>query len=250
MGAVELKEMMMYVERIVRPVRAVELRKLQMRRELLGHLQAALEEERAAGLEEGAAWEAAKNRLGVPKELTKELQQTVSWVGRLMAPRPIGRAFWKTEQNRRLVLGMNGMRGWQQMLFMLTVEALVFGWIGVMGRHWQGLRPLEWAVLVRFWVGMPVFCVLQGALMILSFYIVDAGARQAGRRTLVIYGAAAAGMVTAIRLTFLMLGAGPWTDLLWIWAAGVIMTAGLAWLGGFLRAGIRDLGDWMELQVA
>jgi hypothetical protein len=77
-----MKELMIHVERIVRPVRA-DWSKARMRRELLEHLQAAFEEERARGLDEGAAVEAAKRRLGEAAELTRELQGSVSRFERL-----------------------------------------------------------------------------------------------------------------------------------------------------------------------
>ena len=49
------KDLMIYVERIVRPVRARQSRKLRMRRELLAHLEAALEEERCNRSDDAAA---------------------------------------------------------------------------------------------------------------------------------------------------------------------------------------------------
>ncbi len=250
MGDIDLQTMMIHIERIVRPVRAMERTKLQMRLELLEHLQAAWEEERAGGLMEQAAWEAARRRLGVPEELTNELQKSVSWAERLMAPRPLGRGRWRTQQNRRLLLGLNAMRAWQQVLFMLSVHILIFGWLWLMSRNWHGIGDLDWFVLERFWLGMLVFCGTQTALIILSFYVVDAGARASGWGTYAKQGVAVVGIVTAIRGTFLIMGAGPWTDLLWVWVVGVVMTAGLAWMGRFLRPGIRDFGDWLTLDIA
>jgi hypothetical protein len=82
---------MIHVERIVRPVRA-DWSKLPMRRELLAHLQAAFDEERARGLDEPAALAQAKQRLGDPAELTSQLQASVSRLERSGAtpmPRPL-----------------------------------------------------------------------------------------------------------------------------------------------------------------
>jgi hypothetical protein len=76
------KDLMIHVERIVRPVRA-DASKLRMRRELLAHLQAAYEEERARGLDEPAALAEAKRRLGDPAEITRQLQASVSRLERL-----------------------------------------------------------------------------------------------------------------------------------------------------------------------
>lgn len=76
------KDLMIHVERIVRPVRA-DASKPRMRRELLAHLQEAFEEERARGLDEPAALAEAKRRLGDPDEITRQLQASVSRFERL-----------------------------------------------------------------------------------------------------------------------------------------------------------------------
>jgi hypothetical protein len=49
-----MKELMVHVERIVRPIRA-DASKLRIRNELLAHLQAAYDQSRAEGLDEPAA---------------------------------------------------------------------------------------------------------------------------------------------------------------------------------------------------
>lgn len=72
-----MTDLMTHVERIVRPVRA-DWSKLRFRRELLAHLQAAYDEERARGLDEPSAVAAAKRRLGDPAALTAQLQASVS----------------------------------------------------------------------------------------------------------------------------------------------------------------------------
>lgn len=77
-----MKELMIHVERIVRPVRA-DWSKLKMRRELLAHLQAAFEQERERGADEATAIAAAKRRLGDPAALTRQLQASVSRLERL-----------------------------------------------------------------------------------------------------------------------------------------------------------------------
>jgi len=73
-----MNELMQHVERIVRPVRAFQSRKLRMRRELLAHLESALEEERGKdGGDETAALERARARLGEGVELARQLQESV-----------------------------------------------------------------------------------------------------------------------------------------------------------------------------
>jgi hypothetical protein len=73
-------ELMVAVERAVRPVRAGGARKYRMRQELLAHLTASYEEERAKLGDDRAAVEAAVRRLGDPTEITKEMQATVPLV--------------------------------------------------------------------------------------------------------------------------------------------------------------------------
>ncbi len=107
-----MKELMIHVEQIMRPVRAAAARKLQMRQELLGHLQGALNEERRHFPEdEPAAMAAAKRRLGEPDRLTRQLQQTVPWLERiLMARTPTGSRINKLELwSVRSLLGMKGI---------------------------------------------------------------------------------------------------------------------------------------------
>src|SRR5215471_4585472 len=77
-----MNELMIHVERIVRPVTA-DVAKMRMRRELLAHLLAAYKEERNNGLDERAALENAKRRLGDPSELTRQLQASVARLDRL-----------------------------------------------------------------------------------------------------------------------------------------------------------------------
>jgi hypothetical protein len=79
--------LMLHVERIVRPLRATQRRKLRMRRELLAHLQSALAEERPAHPTDEAALTAAKFRLGDPANLATQLQRSVPALERLLLAR-------------------------------------------------------------------------------------------------------------------------------------------------------------------
>jgi hypothetical protein len=100
-----MRQLMIHVERIVRPVCAMQARKLRMRRELLTHLLSAVEEERASGLEEAAAVQKAVERLGNPIELTQQLQRAVPWPERLLLARfPVPRRIdqLEAESARRL----------------------------------------------------------------------------------------------------------------------------------------------------
>lgn len=73
----DLVQLMLVVERAVRPVRATIARKRRMRDELLGHLVAIFADEQRRCGDEQAALEAAKGRFGEPRELTDELRSTV-----------------------------------------------------------------------------------------------------------------------------------------------------------------------------
>ncbi len=100
-----MKELMIHAERIVRPVRALESRKLRMRRELLAHLQSAFEQEIACKVDEATAIERAMERLGSSIELTKQLQQTVPWAERLLLAKiPVSRTVerWEVQGARKL----------------------------------------------------------------------------------------------------------------------------------------------------
>lgn len=75
-----LDEMRVEVERAVRPVRAGDAQKLRMREDLLDHLTAIYDEELERLGDEAAALARAKERFGDPRELTDELQRSLSWL--------------------------------------------------------------------------------------------------------------------------------------------------------------------------
>ncbi len=75
------------VERAVGPVRAGRARKRRMRQELLGHLWAAYEEERARLGDDRLALNRALARFGDPAELTRELQASVPRAERVLFAR-------------------------------------------------------------------------------------------------------------------------------------------------------------------
>jgi len=72
-----MKQLMIHVEKIVRPIRGGASTKMRMRRELLGHLQECFDEEKALGLDDAAALAAATRRLGEPAALLAELQGSI-----------------------------------------------------------------------------------------------------------------------------------------------------------------------------
>jgi len=116
------KNLMTHVERIVRPLRAMQIRKLRMRRELLNHLQSALDEERAGGLDEIEAIERAKTRLGDPGALRENLQRTVPWLERMLMARVPGSALLDRPEAQ-----FNRFWGITRRMTMLHTAILVLG---------------------------------------------------------------------------------------------------------------------------
>lgn len=102
-----MKELMIHVERIVRPLRG-DVSKLRMRRELLAHLQAAYDQERGAGRSHEEAVAEAKRRLGDPAALAAELQASMPWyetIGTTPFPRWVSVICWTAALVVPLVVG-------------------------------------------------------------------------------------------------------------------------------------------------
>jgi hypothetical protein len=78
MNEAHLSDLMILVERAVRPVQAVTARKQKMREELLAHVTAVFEDEAAKLGDDRLALERTRQRLGDAAELTRELQDSVS----------------------------------------------------------------------------------------------------------------------------------------------------------------------------
>jgi hypothetical protein len=98
-----MTELTQHVERVVQPVRASRSRKRRMRQELLTHLTAAYEEERARLGDDRLALGQALGRLGEPAELTRELQASVPRLERVLYAR-----FGSTWFDRRMKAAFMG----------------------------------------------------------------------------------------------------------------------------------------------
>lgn len=251
-------ELMLHVERIVRPVRASQRRRLRMRNELLAHLQAALAEElRRLPDDELAAIENAKQRLGEPVELTKRLQQTVSlWERVLLAKAPLGRRVDELERRMdRLVYGTrSGMTNTHGMI----VAALV-GLIGLPLYTLQIVRDVltrsgrPVAHVELFLIGMLVGAYL---LMFLGFRFVFAAAAPEAERNL--HGLLWRGLlIFALQIGMACFATAVGADRApTIGEAIVVAAVSLAMLlvAGFVgwRIGIRrrPYDEWMQLDIA
>lgn len=95
-----LKELMIIVERAVRPVRTTMARKRRMREELLSHLTAIFEEEFEKLGDEQAALEQAQRRFGNPRDIAGQIQETVPLWDRIVR---LSDASWFREPSESVV---------------------------------------------------------------------------------------------------------------------------------------------------
>ena len=245
-----MNELKVFVERCVRPVKAEASKKLEMRRELYGHLESVYEQERHRTESDEAAAHAAIARMGDPKELTDQIDSSLSlldrWVGAadLLTARDIGETPWQyaVRLSRFVskatfvflvpffavsVLVANAWGFHERFLLgfcvWLVVDAtlgcLIFGWFFAMLR--DQLEQHGWQKHL-----VPLFVKSVAALAFITavggwvfFYAVsgDAAAANAFYPTWILLG--------------LLLGPGV------LWAA---------WLDAKLT---RDLREWQELQL-
>lgn len=245
-----MRELKVFVERCVRPVKAEGSKKLEMRLELYSHLYSAYEEERTRTGNDEAAAQAAMARIGDPSKLTEELNASLSlldrWTGTLdmFSCRRIHESPWQyAVRLARLSLKISlvvlvpvimcsilladkfGFA--QQFLLRLCVAlilvetfgCLICGWLFAMLRDqferngWQKHLALLFSKIV---VALLVTIPAAGWAF---FYGVSGDAQEA----------------TAFLPTWILLGVLACPGLLWA-----------AWLDAKLT---RDLRQWQELQI-
>ena len=135
------------VERVVDPVCASESRKDRMREELFAHLATSFEEELIHLGEESAAAERAVNRLGEAGELTRNLQDSVPWIERVMYTRlvPTSRleTYWRRRQDESLT------RYATRTMFWMTASVAGADLVGVMVAAAGRKQPVDWPVACR-----------------------------------------------------------------------------------------------------
>ena len=254
-----MKELMIHVEKIVRPVRATQRRKLQMRRELLAHLQAALEEERAGRADEVAALAAAKARLGEPADLTRSLQRSVPRLERVLLARvPVLGWMNRLEQEFGGRFGMRGMSTGQQLLLALGTEAILFGPLILLGlrlvKKYRAVLLLALGEPTRQReAGLLLADVLLLVMLWAAFSIAEAAAngRWRGRSlagvaliigSLVAWPAVIVGMVAGQPIDIL--------DLLMGLVAGILASLMIAGLGRWVGSLRNPYREWLILDVA
>ncbi|HVT82403.1 MAG TPA: hypothetical protein VHM90_17305 [Phycisphaerae bacterium] len=256
---IDQKQMMIHVERIVRPVRATEGRKLQMRRELLAHLHLALEEETTSAGSEENAWEAARVRLGDPAALTRAMQRSVPPLERiLLAYLPLGARAHRLEKRMSESMGMGGMSMFQGAVFtfgtaFLTLAAVIPLALRVQEMHRDIMRQRLSDQLWQFQLGNFV-C---GLLLILfagsCFAMAGSAARGETTRRFLRRAAWSVVFLLAWQTVLITMAAGQalhWQDLAWAAASGVLLAPLLALLGRLTARVGHEYHDWLGLDIA
>lgn len=248
-------ELMVHVESIVRPVRATQRRKLGMRRELLAHLQAALDEERER--DPINAPDRAKRRLGVASALSDELQRSVpAWERSLLArvPMPGGVERWESRSTRRM-LGVE-RRVTMPHMSMLVAAATVFPYAAVLA---LALRAGPPATYLASLIGHPVVVIaydllLMGIVLSLLFSSIRlvaafAFAPGAGRASLRLASLIVGLLFLALVTCVCGLGrrAVSVADLLTFGVTALVLLALLALTGRLVAAVDRPYREWLTL---
>ena len=186
-----MKDLRSHVERAVRPVQATRRRKLEMREELLAHLQDIYDEELARSNGDSVAQQAAIERFGPAAALSQQLAASVPWYDPVLPwlnptrhLQPM--SFWK------VALGIS--------VIYLTLISLS---LGLMSGIFSGISALECAavVVVSLAIISPVFltlCAMAGAIHGVLRH------RKAPRRA-ILYGAGLAGYLLASGLGLMTL---------------------------------------------
>jgi len=256
-----MNEFMIHVEQIVRPVRAFASRKLRMRQELLAHLRAALDEERAADGNEAAALQRAKTRLGEPVALTRALQQSVPWIERaLMARLPIPGALERWEIRSASWRKDCPLTPMQSTVLLAGAAMLPFVDMLSLALRINLDRPAAQQMMFerpRAWVMMNLGSLVLtfGSFAICARFIVAVASLKNALRSLRVR-AYAAGIISLPALSILLLLAcvnrrpASGRELLLSFILGAVLLASQILVGrliGFLR---RPYAEWLMLDVA
>lgn len=251
-----MKDLMIHVERVVRPVRASARRKLRMREELLAHLLSIHEEERSRSGEDDAALAAARQRFGDPAEVTRELQASVDvgeriayvlerWFGMRPAESPACFLFRLTCSLLLLSLVLYVLLVASVLLLGAEEEAIPVG-LSLAGRLRLGAALLVIGCLDVFLFGLLYFR-MRAALGI------QPERKRSWRRAVVCVGLCMLA-VLASGMAFTLLGIGSATislELAYLWLPlTVVLPAGFVVWG--LTWGRREvrLMEWITLDIS
>jgi hypothetical protein len=253
-------DLMIHVERIVRPVRGFAGRKLRMRQELLAHLQAAVAEEREARTTDATALARAKARLGDPAELTLSLQASVPRAERVLAARlPLPRALARLEARGGRWWGLD----WTMTLPQASVVvagAVVLPWAALVGLaielHLGGVaavnammdRPGETA-LMNVWN----IALLAALTMLCARWVIAVANGRWMTRTAARYATAitVAPLLSMLFMIHCVHARGPTAaEVAWSLGAGVAMTGVQALAARLVARMRRPYVQWLALDVA
>jgi hypothetical protein len=253
-----MNELMVHVERAVRPVRARPARKLKMRQELLAHLTGIYDEELARRGDPAAALAEARHRFGDPAALTRELQDSVPAAERVLSARVPGvnrlaaiqrlcaRRPGESEAHYRVRSAV-----WQGVL--LTSLALLTAVARAAGSGWT-LDSSELRVMAGC---LAVLAVVNSTFMYLVAAMGRAVSDDLGPTALaraVAYGAAALVVTTASAPVSLrlLLGTGPYPPNV-VERGAVVTTVVLVGLAALLRFDAvkkRRQAEWTALEIS
>lgn len=153
------------VERAVRPVRASTPRKRKMRQELLSHLSAIYEEERANQGDPGIALQAAATRFGDVAQLSRELDRSVSLKERIACN--LERRFgWRSPETAARFM----FRLAVQLLVIIAVPVFVIAGLTVIclgmkyGLWWDRSVSIAIRPVAALWLFIPTDTFLLGLL--------------------------------------------------------------------------------------
>ncbi len=162
-----MKQLMIHVERAVRPVCAEESTKCNMREELYAHITSICEQELEQADDEQAAIAQACRRFGQPADLTRELQRSVSRLERAVASidRWVGQRKHETKlRHASRIVGTS-------LLFFTLLSVVTLGGVHVLSV--AGIGPsanrvsLEFALQVRFIVALGCWFIANVAVFTL-----------------------------------------------------------------------------------
>lgn len=194
-----MNQLMIHVEKVVRPVRASLELKMKMREELLSHLQGIYDEEIEQSKDRDAAIRVAMERFGSPDQVTRSLQGTVPWHSSALWH--FYRGFTRDHECRATVQDAT----WWMIRRMFGL------WI-VAGSLWLGFRiwldRLQWSEAVGIWSAFMI-CGLLFAWPLCEFVASHVGilGRMKSPRRAFVFGLATWGAFMTLPT---MLYAVPW----------------------------------------
>jgi hypothetical protein len=253
-----MTELMILVERAVRPVRAAPARKMRMREELLAHLTGIYDEDRARLGDDALALRRAAERFGDPAALTADLQATVPRVERVLGTPVAGQRWeWQIARWFQQRPGEGAIRHAARLaaVFAASVPAVAYTIAAV-----QYLATGAWSPLQAAPAAVVSAHAFVSAMLCVGFFTATAG-RLTWRAVAVAAGCAAGLVAGGPALVAALAVVQPDNPL---WESEIlrgsgrplgVVLAGLFWLAVWamiVRVAVarqRRATPWMELQI-